>query len=69
MFVPTALFVCVLVMGPTSGFFQVQGDLFNGKIGVERRDLLSQNEEVLDEEELPVHLTLGGKKEEAPIFS
>ncbi len=45
----------------TSGLLQIQRDLFNGEVGVERGDLLAHDEEMFDEEELAIYLSLWRK--------
>lgn len=43
----------------TSGLLQIQGNLFNGEVSVERGDLFAHDKEMFDKEELPVYLSLG----------
>lgn len=48
-------------MTVTSGFLQIQRDLLNGEVSVERSDLLAHDKEMFDKEELPVYLSLWRK--------
>ncbi len=48
-------------MAVTSGLLQIQRDLFNGEVGVERGDLLTHDEEMFDKEELAIYLSLWRK--------
>lgn len=45
----------------TSGLLQIQRNLFNGEVSVERGDLFAHDKEMFDKEELPVYLSLWRK--------